>query len=178
MSALRRTAALIVALLCLLVGLGAAAAASSARPYHHHPVLRCQPFKPAVGSQITVVGEDFQANDHVVVALHSKVTDLGSVDANANGNFQKVFQLPAGVRGPHTIVATGQGGAADADVAKCQLNIGASGTGGGGDHNPSGGGTSGTGVAVASFGILGLGLIVGGTLFVLSARKRRAAETD
>jgi hypothetical protein len=180
MSGPNRVTALIVAVLGVAVGLMLTAGSSSAkpRPYHHHKGhAHCSPFKPAVGSQITFQGDDFLPNDHVVFTLHSKVVTLGSADADAHGDFSKVLQLPAGVRGPHTVTATGRGGPPN-DEASCQFNIGARGTEGGGTHNGNGGGTSFTGVEVAGIGIVGVGLLAGGMLLVLSARKRRTAETD
>ncbi|MDT4921673.1 MAG: hypothetical protein QOI15_2575 [Pseudonocardiales bacterium] len=183
MSGRKRAAALVVALLTLLVGLSVTAAASSAKappPYGHHHQARaaCTPFKPAVGGSITMNGQGFLPHDHIVITLHSKVTTLGSVNADANGNFHKVLQLPSGVSGEHTVVATGTAGP-PRDQATCRFVIGGRGSGGqgnGGDNH--GGGSSNTGVQVLGISLLGLVLIVGGWLFVLSARRRRTAETD
>lgn len=173
MSGRKRIAALVVAVLTLLVGLTAAAASSSARPYNHNAQASCSTAKPTVGGTFTMNGQDFLPNDHVVITLHSRVTTLGSVDADANGNFHKVLQLPAGVKGAHTVVATGTGGPPK-DQATCHFVIGGRDTGGGNNH---GGGNSNTGVQVLGIGLLGVALLVGGMLFVLSARRRRTAES-
>ena len=181
MSGRNRAVALVVAVLAAAVGLLLAAGSSSAKPrpyhHHHHPRLSCTP-KPGIGAQMTVQGNDFLPHDHVVLTLHTKVYQLGSANADGQGDFQKVVQLPAGVSGPHTVVATGQG-SASTDVASCPLNIGGQGTGGEGTGgNTNGGGTSFTGVEIAGIGVVGVGLLAVGTLLVLSARKRRTAESD
>jgi hypothetical protein len=182
MAGRNRLAALLLALLSLAVGalLTAGASAAKPRPYHHKAHARCTPLKPPVGGQITFNGEDFLPNDHVVITLHSKVTTLGTADADAEGNFSVVLQLPAGVSGPHTVTATGTEGPPK-DEASCQINIGAHGAGGqnaGGNHQVNNEGTSFTGVEVAGIGVVGVALLVGGALLVISARKRRTAGTD
>jgi len=180
MSGRNRAAVLIVAVLTAVTGIFFVASASSARPYHRHDaVIRCTPFKVVVGHTVTCEGDDYLPNDHVVLTLHTAVYPLGSVNTDAQGHFEgKVVQLPAGVLGNHKIAGVGRGGAPFDDAFDNVLIV-ASGTGGQGTGgNGHGGGNSFTGVEVAGIGLLGVGLLVGGTLLVVSARRRRTAESD
>jgi hypothetical protein len=173
MSGRRRFVALLLAVLAGLVALVAGAASSTASPpYTHNPVISCTPFRPFVGTEITCNGDGYLANDHVVITLHTQTYTLGAVDTDSSGSWgDTVLQLPDGVVGPHTVTGTGRGGA-ETDSASTDIDIRSSaGTGGQSGGN---GGTSTTGVAIIGLSVLGLGLVVVGALFVVSARRRRA----
>jgi hypothetical protein len=178
MSGRRRYAALLLAVLAGLVALLAGAASSAAAPpYTHKPVISCTPFRPFVGTEITCNGDGYLANDHVIITLHTVTYTLGAVDTDASGSWgDTVLQLPDGVVGPHTVTGTGRGGP-KTDSASTKINIRGRGTAGEGTGNGNGNGTGGvstTGVAVIGMSVLGLGLLIAGTVFVVSARRRRA----
>jgi hypothetical protein len=178
----KRVLALFVALLAALAAvLLGAATSSSAKPYHHAH-LKCNPHAN-VHSHVHCRGTDYLPNDDVVMTIQSQTFNLGTVHADKNGNFNFDFTLPSGVTtGVHTVTGTGQGGPPD-DVASDDITVtapGGSGTGnegvgaGAGTNSGSSGGLSTTGIAVISLGVVGLGLLVGGTVLVASGRRRRA----
>jgi hypothetical protein len=167
MSGRRRFAALLVAVLGTLVSLVLGASAAQAVPgYTDHASISFS----ATGScgHLTVSGEGFAPNEQVTLTLHTKVYTLTTVTTDANGDFSAAVTLPDGVDGNHKIVAVGTSG----DRANGRLTLTNCG-GTGGQSGGGGGGLSNTGVAVMSIGGLGLLLLIGGTILVVSGRRRR-----
>jgi hypothetical protein len=173
MSVRTRLTALAAVVVAAVIGLFATAASTSAAPpYTHHPHIACTPFHPLVGTHITCDGDGYLHNDHVVITLHSKTYTLGSVNTNAAGAFTgKVLQLPPHVIGLHTVTGTGRGGPVTDSASTLEDPVAPNGTQG---QGTGGGGVSTTGVAVIAMGVLGVGLVVAGTMFLLSARRRKA----
>jgi hypothetical protein len=165
MSGRRRFAALLVAMLGCIVSLVVGSTAARAVPgYTDHASISFS----ATGScgHLTVSGEGFAANEQVTLTLHTKVYDLGTVQADANGDFSLAVTLPDGVDGSHTIVAKGTTSEASGTLTLSNC----AGTGG---QSGGGGGLSNTGVAVMSIAGLGVLLLIGGAVLVLSSRRRR-----
>jgi 5'-nucleotidase len=166
MSRRRRLAALLIATLVGLFALVVGAASSQAAPgYVDHASISFS----ASGScgHLTVSGDGFAANEQVTLTLHSKTYTLGTLTTDASGAFSAAVTLPAGVSGNHQITAAGPQDSA-------QGNITISNCGGQGTNNQGTGGLSNTGVAVISIGAVGVLLLIAGTFFVVTGRRRRA----
>jgi hypothetical protein len=67
---------------------------------------------------VTVTGSGFPPNTKVEVDIHSESEELGSVTSDANGSFEKTFEVPCSVGdGEHEVTATAETGQrAEADV--------------------------------------------------------------
>lgn len=194
MSTLRRLVTLVVTLFLATFGMASVATASPA--YTHHPHLSCKPFRPYEHHFITCHGDGYlrfdfvhvnlvptpKAGLRVAVATAAKSSyHLINVHASKRGAFTFTHRLPRGVVGPALVVGTGRGGA-KTDRASDNIIIrkkkGGNGTGGKHGHHGNGNGDHGlstTGFAIIGSGVLALGLLVGGILLVLSARRRRIA---
>jgi hypothetical protein len=168
MSGRRRFAALLVAVLACLVSLVAGAASSQAAPgYVKHASISLS--STGTCGHLVVTGTDFAANEQVSLTLHTKVFALTTVQTDANGAFSVEVTLPDGVTGNHTVVATGS----SKDKASAKLTVSNCAAAAGAGGSTGSGGLSNTGIAVLSIGGLGVLLLVGGTVLVLSARRRR-----
>lgn len=155
-------------LMCGLVALGGNAVAA---PYVHAASCAVSDGTPDIGGTVGVTGHDFGANDSVSITLQPGAINLASTSSNASGDVSTTVSLPANVAGTHTLVLLD---AATSQSATCSINIGGSGTGGESSGGSSGGGLSATGVAVASILVVGLGLLVGGAVLLVSGRRRKA----
>jgi hypothetical protein len=177
MSVAKRVGATVAVVIGAVLALGLAfAASSSAAPYSNPATCSTNTSNPAVGGTVVLSCTGFGGNDTVDITLHTVTYSLGSATTDTNGAFTKTLQLPAGVSGPHTIVAFDPTTGQSASVA---ITIGSSGgtSGGGtssGGGSSSGGGLSNTGVAVIGIGALGVVLLVGGGLMLLAGRRRKA----
>jgi hypothetical protein len=179
MSAIKRAAALLVALLGMILAVTAFASSSGAAPYTPAPSLAvssangCSPF--------AVAGAGYAANELVDLTLDTGGAALKTVRADADGSFSTTVSIAAGTTGAHTIVATGRTG----DTASARITIatncsgigGQTGGGGTGNGSGSGSGTGGvavTGVQVAAISGAGVVLLAAGAMLLISGRRRRA----
>lgn len=167
MSGRRRFAALLIAVLAGLVALVAGAATSQARPGY---VAGAEISFSSSGScgHLTVDGNGFAANEQITLTLHSKTYTLATLTTDSSGSFSAAVTLPAGVSGNHQITAAGA-----QDLAKGKItisNCATQATNGQGANS----GLSNTGVAVLSIGGVGVLLLIVGTFFVVTGRRRRA----
>jgi len=117
---------------------------------------------PLAGETITVTGTGFTPGAQVHLVMHTKVYDLGTFTANAQGSFTAQVTLPDNVFGKHLVIAT----SGAPHIQQCpgdpiQIH------GPGGVNSSPGGhhGTSGTGVDVAiilltAAALLGIGFAV------------------
>lgn len=72
------------------------------------PGLAVDKSQAQIGEQVQIQGCGFRANSPVVLTMHSHTMNLGTVTANANGEFTLAFAVPADAEvGAHTITATG-----------------------------------------------------------------------
>lgn len=167
MSAKNRATAIFGVILGILLSWTALAPSSEAAPGYTHPAsISLSASVAQCGGHVTVTGTGFAANEVVTITLHSKPVVLTTVTANGSGNFSVVVNLPAGVDGHHTIVATGATG----DKASAKITIESCGAGtAGGSHGP----TAVTGVAIMAIGGLGVLLLAAGTVLLIGARRRR-----
>jgi hypothetical protein len=126
---------------------------------------------PLPGETITVTGSGFVAGSSVHLTLHTKVYDLGTFTANAQGSFTAHVQLPAGVYGKHLVIAaTGPAAKCPGDPVQIQSPGGES-TGPGGPP-----GTSFTGTDLAMILIAAAVLIGAGVAFSMSGKRRKAGH--
>ena len=121
---------------------------------------------PQPGETITVSGSHFVANASVRLELHTTVTVLKTVQADANGDFTTTVKLPDGVTGTHTIVAA-TGIPTSGNCATPTVTITIQGT-----STNTGGGTSFTGVDVLAM-VLGAAVLLGVGLALNRSGKRR-----
>ena len=124
------------------------------------------------GGGLGVQGSGFAPNSLVTLVLHSTPVGLGTVTADANGNFTDTVTIPADTPpGDHTIIATDPDGdsASTAIVVSGTVTTTAS-------NSASGSTLAFTGADIAAMTTLGaLALAVGGFL-VLMGRKRRTVS--
>jgi alpha-L-fucosidase len=102
----------IVALAAAIVGAAFFTPAAQAAPSPGYPPHGCpgqlsvSTTHPLPGETITVTGTNFTPGARVHLVMHSKVYDLGTFTANAQGQFSAQVTLPHGVFGRHFIIAT------------------------------------------------------------------------
>jgi hypothetical protein len=124
---------------------------------------------PLVGETITVTGADFTAGAQVHLVMHSKVFDLGTFKADAQGEFTAQVTLPEGVTGSHVISAT-SGAPHISQCAGVHVHIHApAGTSAGppGHH-----GTSFTGVDILVIVLIAVGLLGVGAALTRGGKHR------
>jgi hypothetical protein len=172
MSKVKRPFATILSFALLMaVSLGVAASAVAA-PYSPAAEIAASTSNPSEGGSLTVTGSGFD-QENVGLVLHSAPYPLGTAKANADGSFSIVVTLPAGVSGLHTIIATG---VTSGKVATSAITIGTVATTQSvtaTKSNPSG--LAYTGVAVIGLGTLGVLLLAGGGVFLVSGKRRTAS---
>jgi LPXTG-motif cell wall-anchored protein len=195
MTRFSRAAALPVAVLAAAASVAVSASGAAAAPYTPSPLITIGTTVPLVGGVVTGVLSGFDPGESIPIDLHTDVFHLTTVVANLLGTVPFVVTLPAGVECHHTLVATG---ATSGKVATTALNIGdcpdngGGGDNGDGDHDGDGGDDDGdsdhhghdsdddggslprTGAEVAGLGLLGLGLIGGGSTLVVRRRRDRS----
>ena len=173
MDALHKTFTRTLAVLGIMIASVAFASSANAAPYTKAPSIAVSTTSPAEGSTITVTGTDFDANRTVDLTLYSQPYALGSVTTDSSGAFAASVTLPNGVTGSHTIV--GQGPSSSASVS-IEIYSNSQGYGSGSSGSGSDGSLAYTGVAVAGIGVVGLGLLIGGSVLLLSSRRRKVAS--
>ena len=130
---------------------------------------------PLPGETITVTGANFTAGAHVRLVLHTKVYDLGTFKADAQGSFTAQVTLPSGVRGRHLVIAV----SGAAHISSCpgvpiQIHSpGATSSGPGGHH----GGNSFTGVDILLIVLAAAVLLGVGVLLTRGGRRRHGTES-
>lgn len=183
MDVLRSRFARTLAVLGIMVASVGFASSANAAPYTKAPSIAVSTTNPAEGSTIDVSGTDFDADSTVTLTLYSQPYALGSVTTDSSGAFAASVTLPDGVTGTHTIVGQGPSSSASVIIEIYAVNqdsgnsgnaAGANGSGSSGSG--SGGGLASTGFAVAGIGVVGLGLLVGGTVLLLSGRRRKVSS--
>lgn len=161
------------ALITMIVFAASSAAAPSDSGYPPPPPAgSVSDQTPVAGSTITVSGSGFLAGETVDCVLHSAAVDLGSAQADANGNVSLVVTLPTGVTGAHTIVLTGETSGRTVSIPITIQAASAGGSGGSGGSGGGGGGLASTGVAVLGIGGLGVVLLIGGGFLLLAGKRR------
>ena len=174
---LRAVIALAVAVIAA-VFMSPASSASAAPGAFAYPPTTCtgqlsvSTTHPLVGETITVSGTNFNAHSNVHLVLHTKAHDLGTFTTNAQGSFSAQVQLPFGVLGAHTIVAT----SGAANIGQCpglRIQI----------HAPAatstspGGPTSYTGTDILLIVLAAAVLIAAGLIFSRSGKRRNAEHS-
>jgi hypothetical protein len=155
----------VLALFAGVAALGFQGVASADPPYPPgSPLLTLTAQSFAGGGQFTVHGENFPPGATGPVILHSDPVELGTVTADASGQFTKVFPLPCDP-GPHTATATvgGLSASASLTITACLTNGRALAFTGSGDN---------TGTIV---GVGLIALLLGAVLVVSFTRRRRAS---
>ncbi len=175
MDVLRKTLIRTLAVIGIMIASVGFASSANAAPYTNAPSIAVSTTSPAEGSTITVTGTDFDANSTVNLTLYSQPYALGSVTTDSSGAFAASVTLPNGVTGSHTIV--GQGPSSSASVSiEIYSNSQGSGYASGNNGSGSDGGLASTGFAVAGIGVVGLALLIGGTVLLLSGRRRKVTS--
>ena len=131
--------------------------------------LSVNPARPAAGTALTVTGEDFGSRDRVEFTLHGATNPLGSAQTNAGGAFRTRLTLPSDLAGRRPIVASDP--STDQQVGH-RLTIGARNAGvvgraENGVERPS----AYARVALIGLGAVGVVLLTGGGLLLLTARR-------
>ncbi|WP_022883498.1 esterase-like activity of phytase family protein [Glaciibacter superstes] len=120
------------------------------------------------GGNLEVSGAGFPAGD-IMIVLNSDPVQLGTATTDAVGAFSGTFAVPASVTpGAHTVVVTGAEGVS----AEAAVTVTAAAPGGGaGDGQGNGSDPAGTkpGANLASTGVDGFGVWLGGALALLMA---------
>ena len=118
----RTRVATAVALVILLIAtalIGANAFAAAA-PYTVSATLSVS--DPCAGAGELVIGEGFKPNETVTITLTGISGIVGTIRTDATGAFRVVVEIPAALRGPQKLVATGSTGdsaSTDIDVHTC-----------------------------------------------------------
>lgn len=180
MDVLRKTFTRMLAVLGIMIASVAFASSANAAPYTNAPSIAVSTTSPAEGSTITVTGTDFDANSTVNLTLYSQPYALGSVTTDSSGAFAASVTLPNGVTGSHTIVGQGPSSSASVSIeiySNSQGSGNASGNNAAGNNGSgSSGGLASTGFAVAGIGVVGLALLIGGSVLLLSGRRRKVTS--
>lgn len=120
------------------------------------------------GGQMLLTGDNWLAGSTVTLDLHTQAISLGQAPVGANGSFSKLVTIPSSVSpGAHTVEARGTGAGGNPAVARTSLTVVSAGT--------SGGGTSLTGANISFALLLMLGLMIGGSVALFTARRRTIA---
>lgn len=175
MDVLRKTFTRTLAVLGIMIASVGFASSANAAPYTNAPSIAVSTTSPAEGSTITVTGTDFDANSTVNLTLYSQPYALGSVTTDSSGAFAASVTLPNGVTGSHTIVAQGPSSSASVSIEIYSKSQG-SGYAAGNNGSGSSGGLASTGFAVAGIGVVGLALLIGGSVLLLSGRRRKVTS--
>lgn len=168
------TAAMIIG--AALLGLAVAGpAAAVPRCAGDCPTLSVNTTRPAAGTALTVTGDDFGGSDRVSLTLRGATHPLGSAQTNASGAFRTTLTLPSGVAGLRPIVASDP---ITAQQVRQVLRIAAP------NRTGIGRGTNGTNsersardarVAIIGLGALGVVLLIGGGLLLLTRRREHVS---
>lgn len=130
------------------------------------------------GATVTIIIQNFYANETVNVTGASTPYSLGTYVTNAQGSTSFTVTLPTLDPGPHSITASGNLGSSAVFTFTVPESAAAAG-GASGGGTATGGGSSDqlawTGVAVGSLVLLAVGLLVAGTLVLLSGKRRTSA---
>ena len=175
MDVLRNRVTRTLAVLGIMIASVGFASSANAAPYTRAPSIAVSTTNPAEGSSIDVTGTDFDAGSTINFTLYSQPYALGSVTTDSSGAFAVSVTLPDGVTGTHTIAAQGPTSSASVTIEIYAVNQGSGGAAGD-NGSSSGGGLASTGFAVAGIGVLGLGLLAGGTVLLLSGRRRKVSS--
>lgn len=123
------------------------------------------------GGQVLLTGDNWQPGSTVTLTLFSQAISLGQATAGANGSFSKLVTIPSSVSpGIHTVEARGTNADGNPAVARTSLTVASAGT--------SGGGTSLTGANISPALLLMFGLMIGGFVALIAARRRVTASRD
>jgi hypothetical protein len=172
MSVTRRLVIALTAVLGLAFAAGGALAGSAqAAPYANHVTCSVNVSNPAPGGTITIACTGAHANVTLTIILHSKGIVLGTITTDSSGTGSTSVTLPSGITGHHVLLIRDPLGG----TAAIPINIGG-GLGAAGAHagssGSSGGDTALTGVAVIGIAALGVLLLVGGGLLLLTGRRK------
>ncbi|MGI8794042.1 MAG: hypothetical protein ACR2H3_12875 [Acidimicrobiales bacterium] len=127
------------------------------------------------GGQLQVSGSGYDPNSTVNLELFSTPRNLGSVTADAQGQFAATVTIPLDAEvGAHTLSATGFRNGAPYQLT-ADLTVTAAGVTGV-PTNVGGGSLPRTGAFIAGLTALGAALTGAGTVAVLAARRRRATQ--
>lgn len=121
------------------------------------------------GGQVLLTGDNWQPGSTVTLSLHTQTIALGQATAGADGSFSKLVTLPSSVSpGGHTVEAAGINANGKPAVARTSLTVASAGT--------SVGGTSLTGANISPALLLMFGLMLGGLVALIAARRRATAS--
>ena len=121
------------------------------------------------GGQVLLTGDNWEPGSIVTLELNSQVISLGQANVGANGSFSKLVTIPNSVSpGAHTVEARGTNANGKPAVARTSLTVASAGT--------SGGGTSLTGANISPALLLMFGLMIGGSVALVAARRRATAS--
>jgi hypothetical protein len=156
-----------------------AAPTDPAYPPHTCPTLSVSTTHPAVGEQITVTGQRFDANERVTLVLTKPTHKLGTATTDADGTFSTTVRMPAGVTGHKTITARGAQSVCPADPVQILIENRSADNGGPGGSGGSGGTPAMTGMdigglLIAAAALIGLGLLLNRRR--TGARRRRRSH--
>lgn len=122
------------------------------------------------GQSITVSGKGFKAASSISLVFESLPTSLGTTSSDASGAFAKQVTIPADAAlGSHTITATGPAPDGGTRVLSRAVNVQAQGSS---SRGTSDGSLPRTGRGIAVMIVTALAFCAGGTLLVLSVRRR------
>ena len=176
---LRAIVALAAAILAAVFFSPAAQSSASPRALDYPPTtcpgsLSVSTTHPLPGETITVTGAGFTAGANVHLVMHTKVYDLGTFKADAQGSFTAQVTLPGGVVGRHVILAV-SGAANIQDCPGVPIHIqtpGGTSTGTGGHH----GGNSFTGVDILLILLAAAALLAAGVALNRGGKRRHGSD--
>lgn len=158
------------------------AGGAQAAPYATTASISVSTTNPAIGANLTVVGEGYPLSASVNVFIESTPVLLRTIQADSTGQFATTITLPTRFTGAHDIVGT-----SGSSTARASIFIGPMGQVGGvtlpppgaGAGSPRAGGPSvggvtlpKTGAQILGLSVLGAVLVAGGVTLV---RRRRLA---
>jgi hypothetical protein len=170
-----------LALVAPLAPAAAAAASDPAYPPHTCPTLSVSTTHPAVGEQITVTGQQFDADTRVSLTMTAPTYDVGTARTDADGNFSAHVRMPAGVTGNKIITVKGGQSVCPADPIQLFIEDRTTGNGGPGGGGGGGGTPAMTGVDIGVLvlvagGLIGLGLLLNRRRSGARRRRRSAVS--
>lgn len=180
MSTSKRRMAALIAVLGLLLAPLAFASSASAYPAVSASVT-VSTTSPGPGATITVSVKVITPGTVVNWSLHTETYPLGTSTADASGEASLIATLPAGVVGCHTIeaddAATGTviGSAAISIGGTCSAD-GAFTPASSSSNSKDSNDLASTGAAVAGLGGLGLLLLIGGGVMLLTGKRAKATS--
>lgn len=178
-SSRRTVASVVLAALSALALLLLAPSAATAAPGDetaYPPALPSSPTlsiggTPSSGATVPVTGANFRPGETADIYVLSDAIFLLTAVADANGGFTVNVTLPQLEPGSHSIEARGNQGS----IAEARFVV--AGTGGAAGNGTTTGGDqlAWTGAAVGSLVVLAIGLLIAGTVVLLSGKRRASA---